>query len=297
MNGYLLVNKPQGPTSHDIVMKIRRIFGTKKVGHTGTLDPLATGLMVILVGKATRAADYITADDKAYIAEAELGIVSDTLDITGELEHLEEKNFPEDEIKKTLLSFVGESEQVPPMYSAKKINGKKLYELARSGQSIERKAVKINIPEIRIIDISKNRVKFYVHCSKGTYIRSLIDDFGKKLGYGAVMTSLKRVSTGNFSFETDKVYDMEEIENEPNPGVLLKCVDKAFYNYPKLVFNEKEEKIIKNGIPFDFSRSRFENLYNEGDILRAYNENNEFFALMEVCPENILRLKTTFYVQ
>ena len=221
MNGYLLVNKPQGPTSHDVVMKMRKIFNTKKVGHTGTLDPLATGLMVILIGKATKAADYITADDKSYIAELKLGAVSDTLDITGELSYLEKKTFSKSEIEETLMSFKGESEQVPPMYSAKKVNGKKLYELARKGEVVERKPVLINIYEIKILEINDDRVKFYVHCSKGTYIRSLIDDFGKKLGYGAVMTSLKRVSTGNFSFENDKVYDIEEIEENENPQSLL----------------------------------------------------------------------------
>lgn len=297
MNGYLLVNKPQGPTSHDVVMKMRKIFGTKKVGHTGTLDPLATGLMVILIGKATKAADYITADNKAYIAELKLGAVSDTLDITGELSYLEKKTFLKDEIEEALLSFVGENEQVPPMYSAKKINGKKLYELARKGEVVERKPVLINIYEIKILQINDDTVKFYVKCSKGTYIRSLIDDFGKKLGYGAVMTSLKRVSTGNFSFENDKVYDIEEIEENENPQSLLKCVDKAFYHFPKLSLNENDEKFVKNGIPFDFKKSRIENIYKEGDLLRVYNEKDEFFALMEVCPDDILKLKTTFYVQ
>ncbi len=297
MNGYLLVNKPKGPTSHDVVMKMRKIFKTKKVGHTGTLDPLATGLMVILIGKATKAADYITHDDKAYIAELKLGVISDTLDITGELTYLEKKEFSKSEVESALLSFIGESEQIPPMYSAKKIDGKKLYELARKGISVERKAVTINIPEIKILEIDGDKVKFYVHCSKGTYIRSLIDDFGKKLGYGAVMTSLKRVLSGNFSFENDKVYTIEEIENEENPYSLLQCVDKAFYHYPKLTMNEHEEKFIKNGIPFDFTRSRIKNIYNEGDIIRVYNEKDEFFALMEVCPDNILKLKTTFYVQ
>ncbi len=297
MNGYLLVNKPQGPTSHDVVMKMRKIFKTKKVGHTGTLDPLATGLMVILIGKATKAADYISSDDKAYVAEAQLGIISDTLDNTGELSYLKEKSFSKEEITEALMSFTGESEQIPPMYSAKKINGKKLYELARKGETVERKPVKINISEMKILDISEDKVSFYVHCSKGTYIRSLIDDFGKKLGYGAVMTSLKRVSTGNFSFENDKVYDIEEIENITDPYTLLRPVDKAFYNYPKLVMNEHEEKFIKNGIPFDFSRSSVKNVYNEGDIIRVYNIKDEFFALMEVCPDNILKLKTTFYVQ
>ncbi len=297
MNGYLLVNKPKGPTSHDVVMKMRKIFKTKKVGHTGTLDPLATGLMVILIGKATKAADYITADSKAYIAEAKLGVVSDTLDITGELSYLSKKVFSKNEVESALLSFIGEYEQVPPMYSAKKINGKKLYELARKGETVERKSVLVNISEIKILEINEDKVKFYVHSSKGTYIRSLIDDFGKKLGYGAVMTSLKRVSTGNFSFENDKVYTIEEIEKEENPYALLKCVDKAFYHYPKLKLNEHEEKFVKNGIPFDFKRSKIQNIYNEGEIIRVYNEKDEFFALMEVCPDDILKLKTTFYVQ
>ena len=297
MNGYLLVDKPKGPTSHDIVMKMRKIFQTKKVGHTGTLDPMATGLMVMLIGKATRAADYITASDKAYIAGLKLGVVSDTLDDTGELCYLEKKEISNEEIKEALMSFMGKSMQVPPMYSAKKINGKKLYELARKGEVIDREAVEINISDIRIIDIKDDNVSFYVHCSKGTYIRSLIDDFGKKLGYGAVMTSLRRVSTGHFSFESDKVYTLDEIEKNSDPLSLLSPIDKSFCDYAKIVFDENQEKFIKNGIPFDFSRSRIENIYNIGDIIRAYNEKNEFFALMEVCPDDILKLKTTFYVQ
>lgn len=297
MNGYLLVDKPKGPTSHDVVMKMRRIFQTKKVGHTGTLDPMATGLMVMLIGKATRAADYITASDKAYIAGLKLGVTSDTLDDTGELCYLEKKEVSEKDIKEALMSFLGKSMQTPPMYSAKKINGKKLYELARKGEIIEREAVEINISDIRILDIKEDTLTFYVHCSKGTYIRSLIDDFGKKLGYGAVMTSLRRVSTGQFSFEKNKVYTLDEIEKCSDTVSLLSPIDEAFCNYARITFDEKQEKFIKNGIPFDFLRSRIENVYNIGDIIRAYNEKDEFFALMEVCPDNILKLKTTFYVQ
>ena len=209
MNGYLLVNKPQGPTSHDIVMKMRRIFNTKKVGHTGTLDPMATGLMVILIGKATRASDYVSHDSKAYIAQMKLGIVSDTLDITGKLSYLPKKDISPEEINAALSSFLGESMQTPPMYSAKKVNGKKLYELARKGEVIERTPVKINISEIKVLEIKDDTVTFYVHCSKGTYIRSLIDDFGKKVGYGAIMTSLKRVRTGDFSLDDKNVYTVE----------------------------------------------------------------------------------------
>ncbi|MBQ7792016.1 MAG: tRNA pseudouridine(55) synthase TruB, partial [Clostridia bacterium] len=210
MNGYLLINKPKGPTSHDIIYKVRKSAQTRKVGHTGTLDPMATGLMVVCIGRATKAADFITNGNKAYIATMELGMLSDTLDITGEITKLPKKHIPEDEIRQVIHSFIGESLQTPPMYSAKKIDGKKLYELARQGQEIQRKAVPITIFKLDILSIENQTVRFYVECSKGTYILSLIDDIGKKLNYGAVMTELQRVKSGQFTIDDKNCVTLEE---------------------------------------------------------------------------------------
>ena len=207
MNGYLLINKPKGPTSHDVIYRVRKIAKTKKVGHTGTLDPMATGLMVVCIGTATKAADYITNGNKAYLATMKLGFVSDTLDITGEVTPLPKKDISEAEIKDVFSSFIGEYEQIPPMYSAKKVAGKKLYELARKGQTVERKSVLVSIFRLEIQSIENDTVTFYVECSKGTYIRSLIDDIGQKLNYGAIMTDLKRMKSGQFSLESSSVSD------------------------------------------------------------------------------------------
>ena len=233
MNGYLLINKPKGPTSHDVIYRVRKIAKTKKVGHTGTLDPMATGLMVVCIGNATKAADYITNGNKAYLATMKLGFVSDTLDSTGEVTVLPHKDISEEELKNVFSSFIGEYEQTPPMYSAKKIDGKKLYELARKGEIIERKAVKISIIRLEIQSIQDDIVTFYVECSKGTYIRSLIDDIGKQLNYGAIMTELKRVKSGQFSIESSKAYTLEELEEMDDITPLLHPVDTAFMNYPK----------------------------------------------------------------
>lgn len=296
MDGYLLVNKHRGPTSHDVVTDMRRIFRTKKVGHTGTLDPLATGLMVVLVGKATKAADYIISEDKSYIATMRLGAVSDTLDSTGNITELEHKEISDEIILKTLNSFLGKSMQTPPMYSAKKINGKKLYELAREGKDVKRKPVDIEISDIKLLSREGDEISFFVHCSKGTYIRSLIDDFGKKLNYGAIMTSLERTQTGDFSIDKHKAYTVDEIEKCRDLKSLLFPLDTVFKKYPKIVMDERNEEYIKNGIPYDFKKGRIKNKYKVGDLLRVYNKRNEFFAVMEVMPNDILKLKTTFYV-
>ncbi len=295
MNGYLLINKPKGPTSHDIIYKVRKIAQTRKVGHTGTLDPMATGLMVVCIGSATKAADYITNGNKAYIATMQLGMVSDTLDSTGEITNLPEKNISEDEIRQAILSFLGESFQTPPMYSAKKIDGKKLYELARQGQQIERKAVPITIFQLEILSIEDMTVRFYVECSKGTYIRSLIDDIGKKLNYGAVMTELKRIKSGQFSLENDHCYTLEELENHSDIASLLYPVDTAFSHYPALTVSAEMERLIKNGIIVDLKRLGIPHETENGKLFRVYSQDGTFFAVMQIWEDKFLKLKTTFF--
>lgn len=298
MNGYLPINKPKGITSFDAVFKIRKAAGTKKVGHTGTLDPLAEGLMLICLGKCTKAVSYITAADKGYIAELKLGLTSDTYDITGELTptpgYLRE-NISEETIRKTLLSFIGNSGQLPPMYSAKKVDGKKLYELAREGKEIERKPCDIEIFTIDILDISGDNVKFYVHCSKGTYIRSLIHDFGEKLGCGAVMVSLKRVKNGNFCLDNMKVLSLDNFKNAQDVENFLLPPDYVFRHLKALTLNSFCERIMKNGIPVNLTRANIPNIYENGELIRIYNEENEFLAICRITDNVLLKLEITFF--
>ncbi len=295
MNGYLLINKPKGPTSHDVIYRVRRIAKTKKVGHTGTLDPMATGLMVVCIGAATKAADYITNGNKAYLATMKLGFVSDTLDDTGEVKELPKKEISEEEIRTVFSSFSGKYEQTPPMYSAKKIDGKKLYELARKGKTVERKAVSVSIFKLDIHSIKNNTVTFYVECSKGTYIRSLIDDIGKKLNYGAIMTDLKRVKSGQFSLEFSRAYTLEELEETNDISSLLHPVDTAFLSYPKYVATPHFERLIKNGIMVDLKRLGLSCETENGKCFRVYSEDGNFFAVMEIYEHKFLKLKTTFF--
>ena len=295
MNGYLLINKSKGPTSHDIVYQVRKITQTRKVGHTGTLDPMATGLLVICVGNATKAADYITNGNKAYLATMQLGLISDTLDITGNVQKLPEKEISQETIRKVIQSFVGEQLQLPPMYSAKKIGGQKLYELARKGNDVERKPAKITIYNIDILSIEKNTIQFYVECSKGTYIRSLIDDIGKKLQYGAVMTELKRVKSGQFSIDQNNCYSIDELKEKEDIASLLYPTDTAFSHYPKLTVTPEMERLIKNGIIVDLKRLGLSHETENGKLFRVYNKDDTFFAVMQIWENKFLKLKTTFF--
>lgn len=244
MNGFINVYKEKGQTSHDVVNKIRKIFGTKKVGHTGTLDPNATGVLPIAVNNATKVIEYMEHDDKTYIAELTLGITTDTEDIWGNI--LEEKavNVGKEEIENVIKSFVGKQKQVPPMYSALKVNGKKLYELAREGKTIDRVARDIEIFCIKDIMINENKVSFEVHCSKGTYIRTLCKDIGEKLGCGATMSALERVQAGSFTIDT--AVTLEELSENGEKYLLDLEIPLKKFNIISL--NEEEGKKYINGI-------------------------------------------------
>ena len=209
LDGILIIDKPAGITSHDVVAKVRRALKTKRVGHTGTLDPLATGVLVVCVEKATKLVNYLTCDEKTYEVEMKFGIKTDTGDITGKIID-EDTNYDIDmnKIKRTLDKFIGKQEQIPPMYSAIKVNGKKLYELAREGIEIEREARKIEIFEIKNIEWKDETLKYTVHCSKGTYIRSLCEDIAGELGTIGTMTNLRRIQSGEF-----QVKDAKKIED------------------------------------------------------------------------------------
>ncbi len=290
MNGIIVINKPKGKTSHDMVYFTRRLTGVKKVGHTGTLDPDATGVLPICIGNATKAADMLTLSDKRYIAELILGKTTDTQDASGEVLTECKVNVSEEEIIRAVKSFEGVIEQLPPMYSAIKQNGKKLYELARAGIEVERKKRKITIYKINIeeIDIENNSVKIDVSCSKGTYIRTLCNDIGQKLGTGAYMNALERTKTG--PFELSKSYTVEELMKMKEAGTLETAIiptDAVFADYPQIVLNEKQTRSITNGIRMSYKGA-------EGQSYRLYDENKRFLCVSK-CIEGRLVLEKSFW--
>ncbi len=292
MNGIIVIDKPQGKTSHNMVSFMRRVTNIRKIGHTGTLDPMATGVLPLCIGSATKAADMLTLSDKAYRAEFVLGKTTDTLDAEGEVLSECEVNVTENEIREAILSFIGEIEQVPPMYSAIKQDGKKLYELARKGIEVERKIRRVTINSIDIIeiDITENRAVIEVDCSKGTYIRTLCDDIGKKLGCGAYMTALRRIKTGCFKIED--AYTVEEIEKLAQSGMLeqkLKSVDSLFAEYADIHLNEKQTKSIKNGVRMTWRGKA------EGEMLRLYDNEGNFICVSRV-EDGRLSLVKSFWI-
>ena len=286
MNGVVVIDKPQGVTSHDVVGMLRKRFGTRRVGHTGTLDPLATGVLPVCIGNATRAADMLTESDKRYTAVLELGKRTDTLDIEGEL--LEEKpvTVSEDEVRECIQGFVGEQEQLPPMYSAIKQNGKKLYELAREGKEVKREPRHINIYSIDIVDIKMPTVTIDVLASKGTYIRSLCDDIGESLGCGAVMTALRR--TESAGFKIDEAYTIEALDALEDISKALKPTDSLFSDYPGIRLNEKQERSIVNGVRMTWRDGI------EGQRYRLYGPDGRFLCI-SVIEDMRLRLIKSFW--
>lgn len=251
MNGIINVYKEKGYTSHDVVAKLRGIIGQKKIGHTGTLDPQAEGVLPVCLGNATKLCDLLTDKTKEYEAVLLLGITTDTLDMTGEVLQEKPVDVEEDALQKIMEGFVGKSQQIPPMYSALKINGKKLYELAREGKEVERKPREIEIFSLEILEMQLPRVRFRVHCSKGTYIRSLCADIGEKAGCGGCMESLLRTRVDRFTL--DKTYKLSQIEQIRDDGALEKIitpVDQMFASYPKVTVSERFQIALANGNSF-----------------------------------------------
>lgn len=264
MDGVIIVNKPAGMTSHDVVNRIRKIFKTKKVGHCGTLDPDATGVLVVAVNKATKLLQFLTADNKEYIATLSLGTATDTYDASGQVTATKEYvPISDKKILACLNSFVGKQEQIPPMHSAIKVKGKKLYEYARNNETVEIPRRVITIDYIELISIVDNLVKFKVGCSKGTYIRSLCFDIAKKLDYPGHMYSLIRSKSGDFSLSDS--YSLEEIENG---DFEMLSMEEALSNYPKLVVDD--ENIIYHG-------KKIKSKINHQ--VAIYNQNNKVLAI------------------
>ena len=274
INGIIVINKPKEYTSHDVVAKVKKILNIKKVGHTGTLDPNATGVLPLLLNTGTKLSKYLIEHDKEYEVTLELGIKTDTADIEGNVIKKEEVNWKKlNDIEETLNTFLGEQTQIPPIYSAIKVNGKKLYEYARSGQNINIEPRNIQIYEIELqkIDKQKNEINFRVHCSKGTYIRSLCEDIAQKLGTIGYMKELTRTKVGNFTI--NEAVKIEEIENNKEQIIKEKLIsiEKFFESKESIKLNKKQLDKFLNGVKI--------RIYKQENICRIYNENNEFIGI------------------
>lgn len=279
VNGIINVYKEKGYTSFDVVAKMRGIFGQKKIGHTGTLDPDAQGVLPVCLGKATKVCDLLTDKDKVYKATMLLGIQTDTLDISGKVCNKAMVNVTEEQVRDVISTFVGTIEQVPPMYSALKVNGKKLYELAREGKTIERKARKVSIYDITIDEIRLPEVVMTVSCSKGTYIRSLCDDIGTKLGCYGCMKDLLRTKVA--CFDIGDAYKISEIEKLKESIVLP--VDMLFENIPAVNTVLMAQKLIENGnrIPAEMINAdgNKQRKYDDEGRYRIYNPEDSFVGI------------------
>lgn len=278
--GVLVVNKHEGVTSHRIVQILRRLYDTARVGHTGTLDPMATGVLPILLGRAVKASDYLVSEEKEYIATLRLGVTTDTLDTTGEVLSTSDNIPDEAAVLEAAKSFLGEIEQIPPMYSAIKIDGQKLVNLARAGETVERKPRQVEIKELDVEKLSENEYKLRIVCSKGTYVRTLCADIGEKLGCGGAMSSLVRVRTGNFTLENSvKVEELENMTLEQRVALPLPTV-KLFENLNTISVNDFYAKLIRGGT--ELYQKKLGTSFEDGELIRIMY-NGEFLALGRVC--------------
>ena len=298
INGIINVRKERGYTSFDVVASLRKILGQKKIGHTGTLDPDAEGVLVVCLGKATKVTDLITDRSKTYRASLLLGTVTDTLDTTGTV--LKESGDIPDEaaIRAAISSFKGEIEQLPPMYSAIRINGKHLYELARKGEDIERSPRPVTIYDIEINDIKLPYVDFTVTCSKGTYIRTLCDDIGKVLGCGGCMAKLLRTCVGEFSLEDSlTLSEIKELNDNGSLNGHIIGIDRLFEAFPKVVFKDSARIIADNGNPIASSsvRDLEGRAQVDGQDVRMYDSYGFFYGIYTFdSSRSLYRLKKFF---
>lgn len=290
MTGFIIFDKPEGITSFIAARIIRRVTNEKKTGHTGTLDPMATGVLPVAVGNATRFIELIPSHDKGYRATFRLGETTDTLDITGTTLSTSDDIPGEKDVIEVFDRFRGEIEQTPPMYSAIQIDGKRLYDLARQGIEVEREKRKVTIYSLEHVSHKENEYTIDVKCSKGTYIRSLIDDIGKALGCGAVMTSLRRTLSNGFSIED--AHTEEELKNAEDVSAFIIPVDRVLKDYPAIKVSEAQAKRFKNGGELDVSRLHAkltEPLY------RVYSPDGNFLGLGEYKNNNTaLKVKRVY---
>lgn len=279
MTGIICIDKPQGMTSFAVCSRLRKIFGEKKVGHAGTLDPLATGVLPVMIGGATKFLNHLPEHDKGYLAEFVLGKTTDTLDITGNLTGEFPVNCSDEQVRYAIESFKGKIMQVPPMYSAVSVGGKRLYELARSGVEVERQSREIEIKKLDMLPKNGDYYVIDVLCSKGTYIRSLIDDIGKKLGTGAVMTSLCRTQACGFSLadcnDLESLFAAKEAGEDMQKYLLP--VENVFLQFEKLTVSQAQSIRFKNGGALD--AERIKSPIAESSVYRVCSPNGEFLGL------------------
>ena len=272
MNGIVIIDKPAGWTSQDVVSKLRGALHTKRIGHGGTLDPMATGVLPVFVGRATRGVEFFEHAEKTYETTLRLGLTTDTEDISGTVLIEQDAFVTGDQLEQVLQQFRGEILQVPPMYSALKINGKKLYELARAGKEVQRQPRPVTIHELTLLGLEADGIHLRVRCSKGTYIRTLCKDIGQALGCGGCMAALRRVQAGEYTAE--EAVTLEQLLNAEDKAQFLRSVDSMFRNYPAVTLTEKQEMRCRNGNSFTLGIA--------DGTYRAYSQSGEFLALSKV---------------
>lgn len=286
MDGIVIVDKPQDWTSQDVTARLRRVFNTRRIGHGGTLDPMATGVLPVFVGRATRGVEFFEHAEKTYETVLRLGLTTDTEDITGTVLTETKVSVTEEQIAQTLEAFRGEIMQIPPMYSALKVNGQKLCDLARKGKTVERQPRPITIHELTLLERGENTLRLRVRCSKGTYIRTLCKDIGEALGCGGCMEALRRVSAGEYTI--DEAVPLQELLETENPGKYLRDVDTMFRFLPAVTLTANQEKRCRNGNSFSVRL--------EEGTYRAYSQEGEFLMLAKVEDGVMVTIKSFFIV-
>ncbi|MGM9589830.1 MAG: tRNA pseudouridine(55) synthase TruB [Faecousia sp.] len=284
MNGIVIVDKPQEWTSQDVTARLRRVFNTRRIGHGGTLDPMATGVLPVFVGRGTRGVEFFEHAEKAYEATLLLGRTTDTEDVFGTTLQEQEVHLTEEEFLSVLPRFRGKIMQIPPMYSALKVNGQKLCDLARKGQEVERQPREIEIMELTCLEFSGNTARLRVKCSKGTYIRTLCKDIGAALGCGGCMQQLRRVQAGEYTIE--EAVPLQELLDSDDPGQYLRNVDTMFRNYPAVTLSPKQETRCRHGNSFTMQM--------EPGTYRCYSQAGEFLMLGKM-EDNVMSTIKSFF--
>ena len=286
MNGIVIVDKPQDWTSQDVTARLRRVFNTRRIGHGGTLDPMATGVLPVFVGRATRGVEFFEHAEKAYETVLQLGITTDTEDTSGTVLTRQEVNLTEAEFAAVLPRFRGKIMQVPPMYSALKVNGQKLCDLARKGKEVERQPREIEIFQLELLEFGGDTARLRVRCSKGTYIRTLCKDIGEALGCGGCMAQLRRVQAGEYTIA--EAVPLQELLETEEPEKYLRHVDTMFRNYPAVTLSAKQETRVRNGNAFSSTLAP--------GTYRTYGQNGDFLALSKVEDGIMSTVKSFFEV-
>lgn len=287
MNGIVIIDKPAGWTSQDVTARLRRVFGTRRIGHGGTLDPMATGVLPVFVGRATRGVEFFEHAEKTYETELLLGVATDTEDTTGTVLTRREVSVTPGQLAAVLERFRGEIMQIPPMYSALKVNGQKLYDLARKGRQVERQPRPVTVHELTLLSREGDTLRLRVRCSKGTYIRTLCADIGEALGCGGCMQALRRTQAGEYTIA--EAVPLQQLLEAAEPEIYLRDVDTMFRGYPAVKLTVNQEKRCRNGNAFSVSLP--------GGTYRAYSQTGEFLMLAKVEDGVMSTIKSFFDVQ